>query len=58
MITHLFRETIQTINSKDYLADNIDDWSTWWSDHDKWQERIEKQYFIKAMIDDKLSFEK
>ena len=53
MITQLFRDTIQNVNSKDYPADEIEDWSSWWTDHDKWQERIEEQYFIKAMIDDK-----
>lgn len=53
MITQLFRDTIQNINSKDYSADEIDDWSSWWNDHDKWRERIEEQYFIKAMIDGK-----
>ncbi len=53
MITQLFRDTIQNVNSKDYPADEIDDWSSWWTDHDKWQERIEEQYFIKAMIEDK-----
>lgn len=51
IITQLFRDTIQNINSKDYPVDEIDDWSSWWTDHDKWQERIEEQYFIKAMID-------
>jgi putative acetyltransferase len=54
MITQLFRETIQNINSKDYPTDEIDDWSSWWTDHDKWQERIEEQYFIKATIDEKI----
>jgi putative acetyltransferase len=52
MITQLFRDTIQNVNSKDYPNDEIEDWSSWWTDHDKWQERIEKQFFIKAMIDD------
>jgi putative acetyltransferase len=54
MITLLFRDTIQNVNSKDYPADEIDDWSSWWTDQDKWQERIEEQYFIKAMIEDKI----
>lgn len=53
MITQLFRDTIQSVNSKDYPEDEIDDWSSWWTDHDKWQKRIEEQYFIKAIIDDK-----
>lgn len=54
MITQLFRDTIQNVNSNDYPADEIEDWSSWWTDHDKWEEKIEKQYFIKAIIDDKL----
>jgi putative acetyltransferase len=54
MITQLFRDTIQNVNSNDYPADEIEDWSSWWTDHDKWQERILDQYFIKAMIEDKI----
>jgi putative acetyltransferase len=54
MITTLFRDTIQNVNSKDYPVDEIDDWSSWWTDHDKWQERIKEQYFIKAMIEGKI----
>lgn len=54
MITKLFRDTIQNVNSKDYPEDEIEDWSSWWTDHDKWQERIEEQYFIKAMIEDNI----
>ncbi len=53
MITQLFRDTIKNVNSKDYPEDEIDDWSSWWADHDKWHEKIEEQYFIKAMINDK-----
>ncbi len=54
MITQLFRDTIQNVNSKDYPTDEIEDWSSWWTDHDKWEEKIENQYFIKAIIEDKL----
>lgn len=54
IITQLFRDTIQNINSKDYPVDEIDDWSSWWTDHDKWKERIKEQYFVKAMIEDKI----
>jgi RimJ/RimL family protein N-acetyltransferase/N-acetylglutamate synthase-like GNAT family acetyltransferase len=54
MITQLFRDTIQNVNSKDYPEDEIEDWSSRWTDHDKWQEKIEEQYFIKAMIEDKI----
>lgn len=53
-ITQLFRDAIQNVNSKDYPADEIEDWSSWWTDHGKWQERIEEQYFIKAMIEGKI----
>ncbi len=53
MIALLFRDTIQNVNSIDYPEDEIEDWSSWWTDHDKWQKRIEEQYFIKAMIEDK-----
>lgn len=54
MITHLFRDTVQRINSKDYPADQIEDWSSWWTDREKWLKKIEEQYFIKAMIDGKI----
>ncbi len=54
MITQLFRDTIQNVNSKDYPEDETEDWSSWWADHDKWKEKIEKQYFIKAMIEGKM----
>jgi len=54
MITQLFRDTIQNVNAIDYPADEIEDWSSWWTEHDKWRERIEEQYFIKALIEDKI----
>lgn len=54
IITQLFRDTIQNINSIDYPVDEIDDWSSWWTDHDKWKERIKEQYFVKAMIEDRI----
>jgi len=53
-ITQLFYDTIQTINSKDYPQDEIDDWSSWHTDFDKWTARIIEQYFIVAMLDNKL----
>jgi len=53
-ITELFRETIQHVNSQDYPPDEIEDWSEWWTDHAKWLLKIEEQFFIKAMIDDKI----
>lgn len=53
-ITTLFYETIQEINSKDYPKDEIDDWSSWREDIDRWAEEIEKFYFIVAKIDNKI----
>lgn len=53
-ITTLFYETIQEINSKDYPKDEIDDWSSWREDVDRWAKEIEKFYFIVAKIDSKI----
>ncbi|MFD1631180.1 GNAT family N-acetyltransferase [Pseudopedobacter beijingensis] len=53
-ITQLFYETIQTINSKDYPQEEIDDWSSWHSAHEKWNTRIIEQYFIVAAFDSKI----
>jgi putative acetyltransferase len=53
-ITQLFYYTIQTINSRDYPKDEIDDWSSWYKDIDKWARRIHEQYFIVAKLDDKV----
>ncbi|WP_375580684.1 GNAT family N-acetyltransferase [Marivirga tractuosa] len=53
-ITQLFYNTIQAINSKDYPKDEIDDWSSWHTDIDKWKKRVNEQYFIVAKLDDKI----
>lgn len=53
-ITQLFHDTIQVINSRDYPKDEIDDWSSWYKDTDKWAERINEQYFIIAKLDNKV----
>ena len=53
-ITKLFYETIQVINSKDYPKDEIDDWSSWHEDIDRWAEEIVKFYFIVAKLEDKI----
>lgn len=53
-ITLLYRDTIQNVNNKDYPEDEIEDWSSWWNDHDKWHKRIAEQFFIKAMIENKI----
>jgi putative acetyltransferase len=53
-ITKLFYDTIQTVNSKDYPKEEIDDWSSWHTDYDKWSARISEQYFIVAILDSKI----
>ena len=54
-ITRLFYETIQTINSKDYSQEEIDDWSSCHSDYEKWNTKIIEQYFIVATFDSKIT---
>jgi putative acetyltransferase len=53
-ITQLFYDTIQVINSKDYPKDEIDDWSSWYKDIDKWSEKLSEQFFIVAKFDGKI----
>jgi putative acetyltransferase len=53
-IAKLFYETIQTINIKDYTQEEIDDWSSWYSDTDKWKQKINEQFFILAQLNNEL----
>lgn len=53
-ITELFYETIQNVNIKDYTQEQVDDWSSWRLDVDKWKDRISKQYFIVASLESKI----
>ena len=50
-ITQLFYDTIQTVNAKDYSKIQIDDWSSWYTDIEKWAKTINEQFFIVATID-------
>lgn len=50
-ITKLFYNTIQKININDYTRDEIDDWSSWHMDIDKWTEKIIEQFFIVIQLD-------
>lgn len=52
-ITQLFYDTIQNINIRDYSQEEVDDWSSWKTDIDKWLERMLEQYFIVAEIKNK-----
>ncbi|MCD4742735.1 MAG: GNAT family N-acetyltransferase [Desulfobacteraceae bacterium] len=53
-ITQLFFETIQNINIKDYSQEEVDDWSSWKTDIDKWLEKMQEQYFIVAEIKNRI----
>lgn len=53
-ITNLFYETIQSINSKDYSQEEIDDWSSWKNDVEKWKAGILEEYFVIAQLKDKV----
>ena len=53
-ITELFRDTIQNINVHDYNSEEIEDWASWWTEKEKWRERIEEQYFITAAISENI----
>lgn len=53
-ITDLFYETIQTINRKDYSQEEVDDWSSWRNDFEKWKEGLSEQYFILAILKNKV----
>ncbi len=51
-ITTVFRDTIRTVNSRDYNEKQIQVWASGADDIDKWKKRIEKHYFIVAVIGD------
>jgi N-acetylglutamate synthase-like GNAT family acetyltransferase len=53
-ITQLFYDTIQNINIKDYSQEEVDDWSSWKVDVDKWLDKMQEQYFVVAEINKKI----
>ncbi|MFO8021065.1 MAG: GNAT family N-acetyltransferase [Perlabentimonas sp.] len=53
-ITQLFFDTIQNINIKDYSKEEVDDWSSWKTDRDKWLKIIQEQYFVVAEINNQI----
>ncbi len=53
-ITQLFFDTIQNINIRDYSQEEVDDWSSWKVDIDKWKEKMQEQYFVVAEINNKI----
>ena len=53
-ITHLFRETVLHINSKDYSQSQVEIWSSGADNTEKWKQRIEQQYFILAQMENQI----
>lgn len=49
-ITSIFRDTIRSVNSKDYSEKQIDVWSSGANDIDAWENRIKNLYFLIAEI--------
>lgn len=47
-ITTIFRETIQTVNAKDYSPEQTKVWSSGAAHAEKWLERIKTHYFLVA----------
>ena len=53
-ITQLFFDTIQNVNIRDYSQEEVDDWSSWKVDIDKWLVKMQEQYFVVAEINNKI----
>ncbi|WP_298895553.1 GNAT family N-acetyltransferase [uncultured Psychroserpens sp.] len=49
-ITSIFRDTVRTVNSRDYNEKQIEVWASGADDIEKWEERIKKFYFLVAEI--------
>jgi len=53
-ISSLFYNTIQNINIKDYSREKVDCWTAKAFDKEKWSDKIKNQYFLLAMLDEKV----
>ncbi|NHB69811.1 GNAT family N-acetyltransferase [Perlabentimonas gracilis] len=53
-LTQLFYDTIQNINIRDYSQEEVDDWSSWKADIDKWLVKMQEQYFVVAEKENKI----
>lgn len=49
----LYKDTILSINSKDYSKEQINAWASTYNNQDGWIRRIEEQHFYLAEIDGK-----
>lgn len=51
-ITTLFRDTVREVNSKDYSDKQIQTWSAGANDTEKWEDRVNRFYFLIAETND------
>jgi putative acetyltransferase len=49
-ITTLFRSTIETVNAKDYLPQQVKVWASGANDQQRWLQMIEQQFFYVAEL--------
>jgi putative acetyltransferase len=54
-ITTLFRSTIETVNSKDYLPQQINAWASGADDKRRWLQMIEEQFFYVAELNNQIT---
>ncbi|WKN31877.1 GNAT family N-acetyltransferase [Porifericola rhodea] len=53
-ITHLFKETVLNINTKDYSEKQVEAWAARYEKTQRWSDRIKHQYFLLAEYDDEI----
>ncbi len=54
-ITTIFKETIQTVNAKDYSPEQIALWVSGGDDIQKWLDRIDEHYFVVTEENDQVT---
>jgi putative acetyltransferase len=53
-VAQLYRDTILTINAKDYTKEQIEAWASTYNNQEGWVRRMEDQHFYVAILDDKI----
>ena len=53
-IAQLYRDTILTVNSKDYTKEQIEAWASTYDNQEGWVRRMEEQFFYIAKIENKI----
>jgi len=54
-IALLYRDTIQTVNRKDYTAEQVEAWSGRWNNIAGWAKRLNEQHFLLTEINGQIS---